>query len=77
MEAEIEMPGVEIETGVRDKEESKAAQDYDLSHEDQLFVSMFVCQSVVPFYLVQIYHFISDFHLANNDTCLSSFSIFN
>ena len=44
MEAEIEMPGVEIETGVRDKEESKAAQDYKIYHEDQMvLVSTFVC----------------------------------
>ena len=39
IEVEIEMPEEEIEADIRGKEESKAAQDYDLSHEDQLHVS--------------------------------------
>ena len=71
IEVETEMPEGEIEADIRGKEESKAAQDYDLSHEDQLYYCLFVCQSVVPFYLVQINHFISDFQSNNNVTCFS------
>ena len=46
---ETEMPDIEIEADTSGKEENKAAQDYDVSHEDQLHVSLFVCMSVVTF----------------------------
>ena len=65
------MPDIEREADTSGKEENKAAQDYDVSHEDQLHVSLFVCMSVVPFILCLINHFISDFHSINNVTCLS------
>ena len=50
--------------------ECSVPQDYDVSHEDQLHVSLFVCMSVVPFILCLINHFISDFHSINNALCL-------